>query len=323
MTGTAETSLIIGVAGQDGRLLRKHLEANGQHVIGVGRPTQADTCDYLPVDIRNGESVKQLLTEHSPREIYYLAAQHGSSETMPIIGDADTTRASWETNVEGFANVVNAVESLALNSRVLLAASALIYAPGDDLIDESTPLRPDSTYGLTKAAAVRLAREYRQRGLFVHTAVLFPHESFLRPEQFVASRVIRTALRISEGSNETIFLGDPDAVVDWSLATDVVRALATMMSLAFPLEFIVSSGTHYRVGAFASSVCHHLGLDPTDHIAVEPRRLKRPSARRVGNPVLLSTCCDWPSGRPVDEFVQLLLAEFMGNGSRREGPANS
>jgi len=310
VTRRSDACLIIGQSGQDGRLLRKHLEAQGREVVGVGRPTSRRERGCVELDIRDGESVDRRIASLAPSEIYYFAAHHGSSETMAATGNPETIRSSWETHVVGFANIMAAVEKCSPDSRVLLASSALVYAPAEVAINESHPLLPDSIYGVTKAAAMLLARECRKRGLFVQTAVLFPHESALRPETFVASKIARTALRISEGSGENIILGDPNAVVDWSLASDVVRALATMMATAPAIEFIVSSGIGCRVGDLATSVCRRLGLDPDRDVSIDPNLLRRASARRVGDPTLLASHCDWSVGRTVDEFSRLLLSEF-------------
>lgn len=292
MSASGRVALIIGHRGQDGTLLRQRLEAEGTAVVGIGRPN-ADDNSNVSVDLREASAVKALLSDLRPVEVYYLAGHHGSSERMPTAGDAIDIRRSWETHVDGFRNVLDAVSHSMPQTPVLLAASSLIYAPGENVLNECSRICPDTVYGLTKAAAVLLARERRKLGQLVYALTLFPHESGLRGESFIASKIVRTGLRIAAGLDEVLAIGDPDTRVDWSLARDVVAAMVDVIRFTEPTEVVVANGRAFSVRSFATEVFSQLGLDIRQHLEVRPSLLARPSAQRLASPQRLREQLAW------------------------------
>ena len=303
------TAVVVGHRGQDGRLLRQRLEREGTRVIGIGRSDAAAASGSVSLSVTDSDAVRDVVVRFKPNEIYYLAASHASSEQMSAVGTAADVRNSWATHVTGFLNFSEAVQSVDSQARLLLAASALVYAPTVDLIRESFPLRPDTLYGATKAAAMMAARAYRAQGMQIHTAVLFPHESGLRAESYVASKVIRTALRIADGSKERLVLGAPQAQVDWTLAVSAVDAMLCMMRQTPPDEYIVASGQRHTVLEFATAVMEHLGLEAAEHIRSDEAILKRAPQTRIGDSGRLTRLTGWSGQSRLWDFVERLVAE--------------
>lgn len=309
MSASEQVALIIGHRGQDGTLLRERLEAQGASVVGIGRPGIGHPADDKLVDVRDPSAVAAFVASVRPTEIYYLAGHHGSSETMSIESEPMDIDAAWGTHVAGFQSVLDAIQALATPVPVLLAASSLVYAPSYSLIDESSPLRPDTMYGVTKAAAVLLARERQEQGQLVHTLILFPHESGLRNESFVASKIVRTGMRIASGSEERLILGDPNAMVDWSMARDVVAAMVDVVRMKNPQELLVANGRPFSVHSLASEVFALLGLDIDQHLDVRPDLLKRPSTCRIASPKRLRETLPWWPEHCLPEFAARLVDE--------------
>lgn len=309
MSPTGRVALIIGHRGQDGTLLRERLEAEGTAVVGIGRPGVGHPAADEPIDVGDAGALAAFVTSVLPTEIYYLAGHHGSSETMSLAGSSMDIAAAWGTHVAGFQSVLDAVQLTVPQIPVLLAASSLIYAPSDDLIDESSSLGPDTVYGLTKAAAVLLARERQRQGQLVHTLNLFPHESGLRHESFVASKIVRTGLRIAAGSEERLTIGEPDAMVDWSLARDVAAAMVDVVRMDKPQELLVANGRAFSVHSLASEVFAQLGLDIDQHLDVRPAVLKRPSTHRIASPQRLRKQLPWWPELDVSALATGLINE--------------
>ena len=309
MSASERVALIIGHRGQDGTLLRERLEAEGTAIVGIGRPgVDNPEADEL-VDVRDAGAVAVFVDSVRPTEIYYLAGHHGSSESMSIAGEPMDIDAAWVTHVAGFHVVLDAVRLSEPPIPVLLAASSLIYAPSDCPIDESSPLRPDTVYGVTKATAVVLARERRRQGQTVHTLILFPHESGLRNESFVASKIVRTALRIAAGSDERLSIGNPDTMVDWSLARDVVAAMVHVVRQERPRELVVANGKAFAVYSLASEVFAQLGLDVDRHLDVRPAVLKRQSTQRIASPRRLRETLPWWPEHDASAIAARLIDE--------------
>ena len=105
--------------------------------------------------------------------------------------------------------------------RVVQASSAEIFGRAEvEPQDESTPLRPVSPYGVAKASAHQLAQVYRERGLGVSCAILYNHESTLRPPTFVTRMIPMGLARIAHEGGQRA-LGNLDARRDWGWAPDL------------------------------------------------------------------------------------------------------
>ncbi len=305
MNNPDRVALIVGHRGQDGTLLRGRLEAEGVSVVGIGRPAPQEIAGRRTIGINNAAEARRLVESVQPTEIYYLAAHHGSSEAKA--DESSDIRKSWEVHVAGFEALLSAMETSGSLARVLFASSCLVYEPSDHLIDESAPLRPDSVYGITKAAAMLIARERRKSGIPVFTAVLFPHESGMRPETFVASKIIRAGLRIAAGSSERIAIARPDAVVDWSMAEDVVKSMVELVQRGVPDDYIFASGHPTTVHELIETTSRHLRISLSNRVDIRPEKLRRPHTRRVGDPKRLMNSTAWQPATDPEVFVQRLI----------------
>ena len=77
-----KTALIVGSKGQDGILLTQLLKGKGYKIVGLSRDgvTYSDGLLSPPINLESHSSVKEIVRECRPDEIYYLAAIHRSSE---------------------------------------------------------------------------------------------------------------------------------------------------------------------------------------------------------------------------------------------------
>lgn len=150
----AESALITGGNGNLGRLVADKLLARGQQVVKFDIPgTEPESVQanetVVSGDIRDTETLKNVLAEHRPDTIYHLASLlSGSSET-------DLTSA-WEINATASFKLLN----LAYESGVgqfFFASTIASYGPVDtDTMPEDYPQWPDNMYGATKVAVERM-----------------------------------------------------------------------------------------------------------------------------------------------------------------------
>ena len=66
-------------------------------------------------------------------------------------------------------------------------------------------------------------------------------------------------------------LGNLDACRDWGFAGDYVEAMWLMLQQDQPDDFVIGTGVTTRVGDFVNQAFHCLGLDPADHVVIDPR----------------------------------------------------
>jgi GDPmannose 4,6-dehydratase len=295
-------ALIIGSEGQDGRILFDRLSREGLEVRGIGRPKTRES-----VDIRNATAVLEVVNDFQPDEVYHLAAVHQSSQEQEK-NEVESLKKSFDVHVKGLRNVLDAMVEHAKSSRLFYAASSYIFGnPPTDVQDESTPLKPTSIYGITKAAGVEVCRLYRSQGVFASVGILYNHESGQRPETFVAQKIMSTVRRISEGSEEKLEIGSLSATVDWGYAPDYVDAMIRILALDQPEDFIIATGESHTVREFVELAFRSLGLDWKSHVVENPSLIGSPKPTLVGNPAKLKQMTGWRPSVSFEEMVELLV----------------
>jgi GDPmannose 4,6-dehydratase len=295
-------ALIIGSEGQDGRILLDRLSRDGIEVRGIGRPKTRES-----VDIRNATAVLEVVNDFQPDEVYHLAAVHQSSQEQEK-NEVESLQKSFDVHVKGLRNVLDAMVEHAKSSRLFYAASSYIFGnPPTDVQDESTPLKPTSIYGITKAAGVEVCRLYRSQGVFASVGILYNHESGQRPETFVAQKIMSTVRRISEGSEEKLEIGSLSATVDWGYAPDYVDAMIRILALDQPEDFIIATGESHTVREFVELAFRSLGLDWKSHVVENPSLIGSPKPTLVGNPNKLKQMTGWCPSVSFEEMVELLV----------------
>lgn len=299
------SAIIVGSEGQDGRLLADQLRQESYRVFRVCRDgVHLDDAPPQPFDIGEYRAVSDLVAAIRPEAVYYVVGHHQSAEDR--VGERiGLIQESYRVHVTGIVNFLEAVAASSRETRLVYAASSLLFASSPDVaIDEMTPFAPGSAYAITKAAGAGFCRLYRSKhDVSVSVAFLFNHESPLRRPDFVAQKIIRAARSIRDGSaKDRLVLGDLSATIDWGWAPDYCRAMILMTR--FPAnDFVVATGELHTVGELVERIFNLAGLDWREH--VEERRIvlaERGTVRR-GDSGRLRAATGW---RPTVSFVEMV-----------------
>lgn len=305
-------ALIIGAAGQDGRLLTEFLKARGYDVRGWTRPAgnSALPANARPVNLLEGDVVARELTREEPDEIYYLAAFHHATEDEIRISEEDLLQRSRDVHVVGWRHVLRAVEAAGGEARLFYASSSHVFGVNDgEFQNEETPFAPNSPYGISKAEGIECARLFRRRGLFVASGILFNHESSFRKPSFLSQKIVRAALTASANPKHRLVLGDLMARVDWGDARDYVEAMWRILQLPAADDFIIASGETHTVGEFVSVAFREAGLNAEEFVEVDPQLLRKPPQTLCGDARKLHQATGWSPTRGFEEMVQSLVRE--------------
>jgi GDPmannose 4,6-dehydratase len=304
------SALIIGAGGQDGRLLTRLLRDRGYNIRGwVHRePARALSSEYALIDILHRNTIQTELKAFCPNEIYYLAAFHHSTEALTA-DTAQLLRRSFDVHVSGLINVLQAMTVCCPKGRLFYAASSHVFGSRvADVVNESSPLRPDSPYAISKTAGLRCCRLFREEeGIFAATGILFNHESTLRKPCFVSQRIARGALQARRDPQFRLTLGDLDARVDWGYAPDYVDAMFRILQLPQSDDFVVASGELHTVGEFAKIAFEEVGLDWRDCVETNAQLLKRTSYPIRGDSTKLRSATGWSPSVSFRELVTNLV----------------
>jgi GDPmannose 4,6-dehydratase len=213
----------------------------------------------VPEDFR---SVFLAIKQSNPDEVYYLAGQ--SSVGLSFEQPAEAI----QSVVIGTLNMLEAIRMADKDIRFYNAGSSECFGDTQGLpANEETPFNPRSPYAVAKASAYWLVNNYREAyGLFACTGLLFNHESPLRPERFVTQKIISTAMRIANGSSETLNLGRLDISRDWGWAAEYVDAMWRMLQLEKPEDFVIATGKTYLLEDFVRLTFAAFDLDWLEHV---------------------------------------------------------
>jgi GDPmannose 4,6-dehydratase len=317
-------SLIVGAAGQDGTLLSALLRARGDEVIGLARAgcKSSQRGELPPVDIVEREQVARLLREQQPDEIYYLAGAQHSAESVER-DPYQVLRRANDVHVTGLANFLDGAERYRRSARLFYAASSHVFGnPAASPQNERTPLAPVCLYGITKAAGIGLCRFYRaNRGLHCSAGILYNHESPLRTLPYVSRRIVDAAVDIKLGAQHKLVLGNLSAGVDWGAAEDYVDAMARILQLERPEDFVVASGNLHTVGQFVEAAFTAAGLPWQPHVTEDAKLLNnvRPTVPLTGNAARLREATGW---RPSLDFAEM-VRRMVRAGLESRAPARS
>jgi len=307
-------AIIVGAGGQDGRLLRRSLQAKGVDTVGITRRRihypDGKEDDFSILDEHH---VQSLLSEYQPDQIYYLAAHHTSSQGALIKSSSEDYSVSHGTHVVGLHHFLEAIRVIRPNARLFYASSSLIF---DGSIgpkqSENTPFGPIGFYGLTKLQGMMLCRHYcRDYGLFASSGILFSHESSYRPESYLSKKIISAAYAMSRGHDAKVAVGNLDSINDWGYAADYVEAFQGILRLGSPGEFVVATGEGHTVREFAQCICDQFGLRLSDFVVEDKSLPLRQTGPRVGDYLKLQTTVGWSPSQSFNQMVEALVNDYV------------
>ena len=164
---------------------------------------------------------------------------------------------------------------LGINTRYYQASSSEMFGASPPPQNEETAFYPRSPYGAAKVYSYWITKNYRESyGMFATNGILFNHESPRRGETFVTRKITRAAARISQGLQDSLFLGNLDAVRDWGYAPEFVEAMWLMLQADKPDDYVVATGTKYSVEEFLEMSFARVNLKWQDYVKFDERYLR-------------------------------------------------
>lgn len=293
-------ALVVGADGFVGRHLVDHLRAEGDEVMQAVGPHAAAEGDRHPVDVRDRDTVEDLIAGAQPDALYHLAAVAYGPDA------AQDLPAAIAITIGGTANVLGAVSRVSPTTVVLVTGSSEVYgAPEADLITESTGLRPVNLYGATKVGQEALGLAYgRAHELSVVVTRSFNHIGPGQRDSFAVASFARQLLAMEAGTHERrLQVGNLDSVRDFTDVRDVVRAYRLLVAGAHAGEPInVASGEGRTMRAIVDRLIEISGMDVS--IEVDPARVRARDPRRiVGDASRLRALTGWAPAIPIDRTL--------------------
>jgi GDP-4-dehydro-6-deoxy-D-mannose reductase len=309
--------LITGISGFAGSHLADYLLAQPEPalaLVGVSQHGGEHTPNDARIALVNGDLTDprftaDLLAQVSPDRIYHLAAQ----AFVPI--SWQDPWATLENNIRAQTNLLHAAAQRNLPARILIVGSNEEYGrvtPADLPIDEETPLRPDSPYGVSKIAQDYLGLQYfLSHQLHVVRVRPFNHIGPRQNERFVASNFAKQIAEIEAGRREAkLCVGNLDAQRDFTDVRDVVRGYVLALERGQAGEvYNIGSGKPRPIRELVETY-QRLSRVPFE-IEFDPQRM-RPSDTPVSycDATKIKRATGWEPQIPFEQTLRDILADW-------------
>tara|TARA_B100001057_G_scaffold500364_1_gene614993 strand:- start:1853 stop:2890 length:1038 start_codon:yes stop_codon:yes gene_type:complete len=269
-------AIIFGITGQDGSYLSRYLLKKNYIVHGVIRRSSSFNTSRID-DIYQGpekkkrtfilhygdlvdtSSVNSIISSVLPDEIYNLAAQSHVAVSFQI--------PEYTTNVDalGSLRILDCVKSLEKKKKIKYyqaGTSEMFGGSQSKSQNEETKFDPKSPYAAAKIFAHSITKIYRDAyNLFACNGILFNHESPYRGETFVTKKIIKALVKIKNGKQKTLYLGNIYSKRDWGHAQDYVIAMWKILNHKTADDYVISTNHQKTVKEFVNIVCKKLKID--------------------------------------------------------------
>jgi GDP-mannose 4,6-dehydratase len=251
-----KTALITGITGMVGSHLADYLLGETDwDLVGLARwRSPLDNISHLTEeinqrnrirlvygDLRDYLSIHEAVSDSKPDYVFHLAAQSFPKTSF------DSPLDTLETNVQGTANVLEAVRKIAPSAVVHVCSSSEVFGrvPADKLpIDEECTFHPASPYAISKVGTDLLGRYYAEAfGMNVLTTRMFTHTGPRRGDVFAESSFAKQIAMIEAGLlNPVVSVGNLDSLRTFADVRDAVRAYYLLVTIN------PTAGAYYNIG---------------------------------------------------------------------------
>lgn len=256
-------------------------------------------------DVSDPAAMRRVIGSARPDGIFHLAG----IAFVPRAA-ADPARA-LTVNVLGTRHVLAAARHEVPACRVVVVGSADVYgaaASDGTPIAEDRPLRPVSTYGLSKAAADMAAfQAWWETGLAVVRARAFNHTGPGQSDDFVCSDFARQIARIERGEAPPVLrVGNLASARDFSDVRDVVRGYVALMERGVPGEaYNLCRGEAVTIAEIVEYLRAEVRV-PFE-VVEETTRVRRREIARVVGDATRARALGWAPTIPLERTLRELL----------------
>lgn len=272
-------AIIVWFWWQDGTLLYNFLKSQHYAIVWIWSTTTIyDWIEWTQdsINILDKTQVNKLIQTYIPHEIYYLAAYHHSSQDQ-VPSDQALFQKSREIHVDGYFNILQAVQQYSPLTTICYASSCLIYGGSQTAQQNELTLPvPNWIYGITKLEWMHLGNWFAEKyNLHIINAILYNHESEFRSPKFVSMKIIQWAINISKWLQDYITLWDISTQVDRGYAGDYVEAMHALLQTDKVGDYIISSWSLHTIQDLVEIVFDYFKLDWEKYIVTDTNIVQR------------------------------------------------
>jgi len=260
--------LIFGITGMDGANLAEFLLNKGDYEIwgvirrsssfNTGRLTNFfDNINLVYGDVTDSLNVDSLIYDIKPDEVYMLAAQSHVkiSFNLPLY--------TAQVDSLGILNILEGCRKHCPNTKIYNASTSELFG---DVLEipqtELTKFNPISPYGISKQFAFYICKNYRESyNMFICNGILFNHEGETRGSTFVTKKITEALVKIKNGEQEILKLGNVNAKRDWGYSKCYIEGMWLMLQQDTPDDYVLATGENHSIREFIEEAAPYVGMD--------------------------------------------------------------
>jgi UDP-glucose 4-epimerase len=264
--------VVTGGAGFIGSHLVDAFIASGHDVVvldnlwahgGGRRENLHPRASFVHMDIRD-EGVKRIFHEFKPEIVCHHAAQHSVA-----IGARDP-QFDANVNIVGMLNVLDAAVAAGAR-KVLFASSAATYGDVTQMpVDEQSPQRPVSPYGISKMVTEHYLRFYQSEHGLDYTALRYGNVYGPRQDPNGEAGVIAIFIGKFLAGEGVRIDWDGEQTRDYVYVSDVVRANLAALDRGSGEIYVIGAGKQTSVNQVYAALVAATGIEAP--VTRAPRR---------------------------------------------------
>lgn len=313
--------LITGITGFAGSHLSSYLRSvDGMEVAGLdlrapdaefsslfsGEPPVVHCCN-----LSDAEPLAEIIEHEAPDAVVHLAAR------AQVAGAWQEAPGILETNIVCTQVLMQAMHEKAPDARILLISSSEVYGKVDQKrlpADESSALRPNNPYSVSKVAQEFVALQYHEAfGAQVVIARPFNHVGPKQVGNFVVPSFARQIAEMEAGLREPVMrVGNLESQRDFTDVRDVVKAYHLLLMGGKNGEaYNIASGVTHPISEILEKLIELSTIEPAVENIPE---LMRPSDTPVvvGDASKLKTLGEWQPVIPLEQSLEDALNYWRG-----------
>ncbi len=231
---------------------------------GGRRQNVPDRASFVPMDIRD-QSITRIFTDFKPEVVCHHAAQHSV-----VIGSKDP-QFDAQVNVLGLLNVLENSVKAGVHKVIFASSGATFGEPERLPMDEQTPQRPTSPYGITKMVAEHYLRFYKNEHDLDFTALRYGNVFGPRQDPNGEAGVISIFIGKFLTGQPVRIDWDGEQTRDYVYVKDVAALNVLALEGGSGSFFVIGTGKKTSVNEIYETLCTVTATHPPVEHA--PRRL--------------------------------------------------
>ena len=244
----SKRALIFGLRGQDGSYLSELLLKKGYKVYGVSRSSKKLIKNLITLKVNHKKIKIYKIKKLNQKNVYNVIKKSRCDKIFFLSGITSVEYSiknpikTINTNTKYIFYILEACKKFNKKIKIYNSISSECFGLKKN-ISEKTKFNPQSPYALSKSIAYYLTKYYRDTfKLWISNGILFNHESYLRPNNFVMKKIINEINKVKNSNSNKIELGNFNVSRDWGWAPEFVKYIYKISNLNKPDDFVIATG---------------------------------------------------------------------------------